>query len=72
LYSLSKSIVVEESKVALQYIRVKFYEMIEMIARVAFFKFDNSLKEGLPLSKKIEIVLEELFLFHLGREHNDG
>ena len=43
-----------------------------MIARVAFFKFDNSLKEGLPLSKKIEIVLEELFLFHLGREHNDG
>ena len=72
LYSLSKAIVIEESRVALQYIRVKLHEMLEMIARVAFFKFDNTLKEGLPLSKKIETVFEELFLFHLGREHNDG
>ena len=72
LYSLSKSIVIEESKTGIQYLRVKFHEMIEVIARVANFKYDNTPWENLPLDKKIEKVLEELFQHHLGIGHNSA
>jgi len=57
LYSLSKSILVEESRYGLQYLRVKWHEMIEIIARMAHFKFDNTPYEKQGLHRHVEMVL---------------
>lgn len=67
LYALTKQIVVEESKYGIQHLRVKFPEMVEMIARVANFKYDNSPQEKLGLPKHIEMVLNDLFMAHLNQ-----
>ncbi len=61
LYALSKGIVIEESRFGIGYLRVKLYEMIEIIARVAHQKYDNTNQEHLGLHKHIEMVLNELF-----------
>jgi hypothetical protein len=65
-YALSKGIVVEESKYGINYLRVKLHEMIEIIARVAHFKYENTPMEKLGLPKHIEMVLNELFQAHFG------
>jgi len=61
LYAISKGIVIEESKLGIGYLRVKLHEMIEIIARAAHQKYDNTNLEHLGLHKHIEMVLNELF-----------
>ena len=61
IYAMSKQVVVSESEQGLQYLRTKFLEMVEMIARTAVYKFDDSDMENLPLDQKISLLLDELF-----------
>eukprot|EP00352_Strombidinopsis_acuminata_P005987 CAMPEP_0176352262 /NCGR_PEP_ID=MMETSP0126-20121128/10882_1 /TAXON_ID=141414 ORGANISM="Strombidinopsis acuminatum, Strain SPMC142" /NCGR_SAMPLE_ID=MMETSP0126 /ASSEMBLY_ACC=CAM_ASM_000229 /LENGTH=203 /DNA_ID=CAMNT_0017703263 /DNA_START=114 /DNA_END=725 /DNA_ORIENTATION=+ len=61
LYAMSKMTIVHETENAIRYFRTRFVEMLEYIARIAKFKFKNSNLESLPLVKKIEYILDELF-----------
>jgi len=59
LYAMSKQVVIREMEVGLTYYRTKYLEMIEFIARVSEFKFQNtSMQSSVPLSKKIEYVMD--------------
>ena len=61
LYAMSKMVVANESEEGLLYLRTKFLELLELICRVAVYKFDNTDQEEMSLVKKIEHVLDELF-----------
>ena len=60
MYAMSKEVVVSESEDGLKYLRTKFLEMLELIGRVAAYKFDDSDLEDYPLAQKIELLLDEL------------
>ena len=50
MYAMSKEVVVSESEDGLKYLRTKFLEMLELIGRVAAYKFDDSDLEDYPLA----------------------
>ena len=60
MYAMSKEVVVSESEDGLKYLRTKFLELVELIGRVAVYKFDDSDLENYPLTQKIELLLDEL------------
>ena len=41
--------------------RTKFIEFVELIGRIAVHKFYNSDIEDLPLAKRVEMILDEIF-----------
>ena len=66
---MSKMTVAEENndKDYDKYSKLKFVEFLEMIGRVAHMKFKNSGEaSALPLDRKIEALLDEIFPAALG------
>ena len=60
-FGMSKMTVVKETTNSVQYYQLKFIEFIEMIGRVAHFKFkDDPEMATLELPQKIEIIMEEV------------
>ena len=60
-FGMSKMTVVSETKTSGNYFNMKFIEFIEMIGRVAHFKFkDDPEMATLELPQKIEIIMEEV------------
>ena len=49
LYGMSKLVCVEESHKGLGYLRTKFLEMVELIARLTIFRNFGHPEEDLPL-----------------------
>ena len=54
----SKMTVRDESFNFIEYVKVQFVELLEMIGRMAKIKFRNTVQEEEPLATKIELVLD--------------
>ena len=61
-YGMSKMTNTQENTEAQKYDKLSFVEFLEMIGRVADFKFRGSELEDVALVRKIEHVLDELFV----------
>ena len=64
-WALSKTPVVRERDInfAQDFQRLEYHELLEFVARIACFKFEGSDQEGLTLSDKIILTLEDFFSF---------
>lgn len=51
IFAMSKMVVPEESRRGLEYLRVKFLEMVDLIGRVTILRNFNTQMEDLPLYK---------------------
>jgi hypothetical protein len=71
MFALSKnSIVINDYEEAGQYQlrKLNWLEFLEFFCRVAFFRFVDSEMEGLPLAKKLEFLMDDVFPACLGAE----
>lgn len=69
-FSLSKKIVVGEQDLAqsANYQRLVYKEFLEFVCRVAVIMFEETEMEEIPLSKKVEHILEQMIQHCLGQE----
>ena len=49
-----------ETEMAIEYLRISYGEMLQIIARYALIKLEGTKYEGCNLEQKVEIVASEL------------
>lgn len=60
LYGMSKQVVFKENEGALNYLRVKQIELIELIGRYSDFKFLSTSQEGDKLLTKVTVCIDSI------------
>ena len=60
-YGMSKMTIIDENNDHRRYETINFVEFLEMVCRAADTKFKGSELEGIPLAKKVEHILDDLF-----------
>jgi len=60
-YAMSKMTVSNEEFHTDQYFTMQFVEFLEMIGRIALYKYQGTIVHQEPLAKKIEFVIDILF-----------
>jgi hypothetical protein len=53
---LSKQVIVSETEEAIEYLRLKYGEMLEMLARYSVRRFEGTRYEGCSLERKVEMI----------------
>ena len=59
---MSKMTIANENEESKSYFRLQFVEFLEMIGRISHLKYQGSELEILPLSEKIEYILDDLII----------
>jgi len=59
-YGMCKMTVLQEMDQSWQYKQLQFVELLEMLGRIAEFKFRETELEGLELAKKLEYILDDV------------